>query len=209
VPRLYNSIYKSCAAAFVVVLSLTLPAVGQVDVKNFSNIKIQNFGQIDANYYRGSQPRIDDLTNLAKLGVRTVIDLTNGDGDSNEKLNVEKAGMKYCQIPMTTHKEPTTEKIAEFLRIVNDPAQQPVYVHCVGGRHRTGVMTAIYRMTQSKWSAAEAFQEMKQFKFGMDFLHPEFKNFVFSYYNQLAQTPAVPSQINGSVAEAAVAAANQ
>ena len=39
------------------------------------------------------------------------------------------------------------EEIAAFLNIVNDPASQPVYVHCVGGRHRTGVMTAVYRMT--------------------------------------------------------------
>ena len=30
------------------------------------------------------------------------------------------------------------------LQIVNDPAQQPVFVHCVGGKHRTGVMTAAY-----------------------------------------------------------------
>jgi protein tyrosine/serine phosphatase len=49
---------------------------------------------------------------------------------------------------------------------VDDPANQPVYVHCVGGRHRTGVMTAIYRMIDDKWTPDRAFQEMKSYKYG-------------------------------------------
>jgi protein-tyrosine phosphatase len=93
----------------------------------------------------------------------------------------EQAGMRYVQIPMTTHEPPTAAQLAEFLRVVNDPASQPVYVHCVGGRHRTGVMTAAYRITHEGWTADQAFQEMKRFKFGADFLHPEFKEFVYGY----------------------------
>ena len=68
-----------------------------------------------------------------------------------------------------------------FLQLVNDPANQPVYVHCAGGRHRTGVMTAVYRMTSDGWTADRAFKEMKDYKFGADFLHPEFKKFVYGY----------------------------
>jgi protein tyrosine/serine phosphatase len=82
---------------------------------------------------------------------------------------------------MTTRTAPTAEQIATFLQLVNDPANQPVYVHCAGGRHRTGVMTAIYRMSGEGWTADKAFQEMKQYKFGADFLHPEFKRFVYAY----------------------------
>ena len=40
-------------------------------------------------------------------------------------------------------------------------------------------MTAVYRMTPNGWTPAQAFNEMKQFKFGADFLHPEFKKFVY------------------------------
>ena len=94
--------------------------------------------------------------------------------------------MRYFQIPMTTHRAPTSAEVASFLHIVNDPANQPVYVHCVGGRHRTGVMTAIYRMTQDGWTADRAFNEMKQYKFGADFLHPEFKDFVYRYHAEVA-----------------------
>ena len=89
--------------------------------------------------------------------------------------------MRYVQIPMSTRKAPTAQQLETFLSVVNDPASQPVYVHCVGGRHRTGVMTAVYRMTKDGISGAEAFNEMKRFKYGPDFLHPEFKKFVYGY----------------------------
>jgi hypothetical protein len=42
-------------------------------------------------------------------------------------------------------------------------------------------MTAVYRMTHHGWTGAQAFKEMKQYKFGADFLHPEFKKFVYEY----------------------------
>ena len=56
-----------------------------------------------------------------------------------------------------------------------------MYVHCVGGRHRTGVMTAVYRISNNAWTGDQAFREMKQYKYGADMLHPEFKAFVQSY----------------------------
>ena len=100
--------------------------------------------------------------------------------------------MKYVQIPMTTHQPPTPAQLAQFLEVVNDPANQPVYVHCVGGRHRTGVMTALYRMTQDGWTSDQAFKEMKQYKFGADFLHPEFKAFVYDARAAAAHAPHHP-----------------
>jgi protein tyrosine/serine phosphatase len=90
--------------------------------------------------------------------------------------------MKFVRIPMTTHEAPTAAQISQFLGLVNDAANQPVYVHCQGGRHRTGVMTAVYRMTHDSWSADRAFSEMKEYKFGADFLHAEFKRFVYDYH---------------------------
>jgi tyrosine-protein phosphatase SIW14 len=60
-----------------------------------------------------------------------------------------------------------------------------VYVHCQGGRHRTGAMTAVYRMTQDGWTADRAYQEMNQYKFEGFPGHPELKSFVYDYYTQL------------------------
>jgi len=63
------------------------------------------------------------------------------------------------------------------------------------------VMTAAYRITHDGWTADQAFKEMKHYKFGADFLHAEFKQFVYSYRPEVlragASAAAVPLQKNG------------
>jgi protein tyrosine/serine phosphatase len=177
-------------SAALLSLVLALPAAAQKP----STIQIDNFGRVNANYFRGAQPGGHDYADLAAIGIKTVIDLTQ-DGDPTEPSIVQHEGMKFFRIPMTTHETPSAEKLSRFLTLVNDPANQPVYVHCQGGRHRTGVMTAVYRMTSDRWTADRAFAEMKQYKFGADFLHSEFKDFVYAYH---VDAPAVVTTKAGS-----------
>ncbi|HEX7795639.1 MAG TPA: dual specificity protein phosphatase family protein, partial [Vicinamibacterales bacterium] len=129
-------------------------------------------------------PKGHDYADLAALGVKSIIDLTDDDGVASEPAMTKSAGMKSFKIPMSGHVPPTKAQLDEFLKIVNDPQNQPVFVHCVGGRHRTGVMTAAYRMINEGWNGQRAFAEMKNFKFGADFLHPEFKRFVLAFNAQ-------------------------
>ena len=157
-----------------------------------SSVRIANFGAVNTNYYRGAQPVGRDYADLRALGVKTIIDFQK-DGDRAEPGMVESLGMKYVRIPMTTRVIPTPQQVNEFLSIVNDPANQPVYVHCAGGRHRTGVMTAIYRMTGDGWTSQRAFAEMKQYNFGADYLHPEFKKYVFAFAPGPLSKPAAPA----------------
>ncbi len=196
--RLNGRLARTYTAALLVGLALASPAAARTSrsdrasngAVDLSSIRIDNFGRISPNYYRGAQPKGRDYADLAALGVRTVIDLTK-DGDPREPSLVKGAGMRFYRIPMTTHETPSLEKVAQFLDLGNDPANQPVYVHCQGGRHRTGVMTAVYRMTNDGWTADRAFAEMKQYRFGADFLHPEFKDFVYAYRVDVART--IPS----------------
>ena len=171
---------RSLAVAIIATLSLTLPAAAQAPF--VPQIRIDNFAKVNETYFRGAQPMGSDYADLAKLGVKTVINLI-GDSelDATEQSAVERQGMRYVLIPMSTRKAPTADQLQAFLTLVNDPASQPVYVHCVGGRHRTGVMTAVYRMMKDGISGAEAFNEMKRFNYGPDFLHPEFKKFVYEF----------------------------
>jgi hypothetical protein len=75
-----------------------------------SNIRIDNFGRINAHYFRGAQPHGRDYADLAALGVHTVINLASDDAEANEKAMAERAGLKYVQIPMTTHRPPTNSR---------------------------------------------------------------------------------------------------
>lgn len=166
----------------ILALLLILPVAARPGhAGDLSNIGIYNFGRVNTNYYRGAQPQGHDYADLAGLGIKTVIDLQEY-GDATEPDLVQSAGMAYHRIPMNTHVPPTSEQLALFLQLVNDPANQPVYVHCAGGRHRTGVMTAVYRMTADGLTGDQAFKEMKKYNYGPDFLHPEFKKFVYAYH---------------------------
>ena len=203
----------TCALALLVA---TPPAAvaqvsgGQSASAALSAVRIANFGRIDDTYYRGSQPEGRDYAALAALGVKTVIDLQADGDNADEAKLVETSGMRFYRIPMTTRVEPTAEQLATFMRIVNDPAQQPVYVHCAGGRHRTGVMTAVYRMEKNGWTSDQAFKEMKKYDFGFDFLHPEFKKFVYAYHAQDNRpNPVRDVKAEPAVGAPAVVAASQ
>lgn len=154
-------------------------------------VQIKNFGQVNDRIYRGAQPEDTDYPDLARLGVRTVVDLQR-EGEENEQRLVEAAGMKFYRIAMSDSEEPPRDAIEEFLRIAADPANQPVFVHCRGGRHRTGAMVAIYRMMFEGWTPECAYQEMKQYEFTRGFGHGALKDCVFEYYDEnVERTTAV------------------
>ena len=95
-------------------LSLTLPASAQSP----SSIRFESTTS------PGSATRISaapsrtghDYADLAKLGVKTVINLIGDqDLDATEQASVEEHGMRYVQIPMSTRKAPTAQQLETFL----------------------------------------------------------------------------------------------
>jgi protein tyrosine/serine phosphatase len=155
-------------------------------------LDIFNFGQISPNYFRGGELKGSAASDLAARGVKLVIDLrSDGDVKATEARLVASAGMKYVRIPMSTRVAPTSEQISEFMSLVTNPANQPVYVHCVHGRDRTGTMVAVYRMVKHKYSNEQAFAEMRSFGFTPED-YPSLAAFVKSYKPAVA-TPALAS----------------
>src|SRR5688572_22533404 len=99
-------------AAFAITCFAPAHASAQIDPKAIeSRVEIFNFGRVHDTYYRGALPDADDVAALARLGVKTVIDLQK-DGDEDEAGLVERAGMEYVRIPMTTRVAPTSEQLA-------------------------------------------------------------------------------------------------
>jgi protein tyrosine/serine phosphatase len=175
--------------AVAIAATMTLLSVAQAAQPKGSSSKtnISNFGCINENFYRGAQPKSKDFADLAAMGVKTIIDLQE-DGEPGEQRTVEAAGMKFFRIGMSDSSWPSREKADQFLRIVNEPANQPVFVHCHGGRHRAGIMTAIYRMTHDGWTANQAYDEMKQYGFEKGFGHGSLKDYVYDYYAGIVRT---------------------
>ena len=177
--------FRSLGAAIFAVLALAVVAQAQdAATQNFSTIKIKNFGQMDERFYRGAQPKEQDYKALAALGIKTVIDLT-ADPKPYEQSTVESLGMKYINIPMIEKKYPTEEATRMFLKVASDPATGKFYVHCAGGRHRTGAMGAVYRYQFYDWSFDQVYAEMKKFDFYTSWGHGAYKDFVQDYYDKI------------------------
>lgn len=162
----------------------------------FSNVKISNFGQMDERFYRGARPKERDFQTLKDLGIQTVIDLT--DNTPKERSYVEALGMTYVNIAIPDRQDPTDEQIAQFLKLVNDPATGKFYVHCAGGRHRTGVMGAIYRFNNYHWNFDQVYAEMENFDFYTSNGHGGQKRFVQSYAQRIQSEIATQSAAGGS-----------
>src|SRR6266478_9082338 len=152
----------------------------------FTNIKIRNFGKMDDRFYRGAQPDESDYKDLKALGVKTVIDLQDHP-TSYEKRDVEALGMRYVNLPMSDSSYPKDESISAFLKLVNDPATGVFFAHCAGGRHRTGVMGAVYRFNVNHWTYDQAYAEMQDYDFYTRFGHGDLKTYVQDYAKR---TPA-------------------
>jgi tyrosine-protein phosphatase SIW14 len=179
--RVNRRLSRAVSAVTAAVLALAVLAVAQTSSDSrLANIRIKNFGKVDKNLYRGAQPKRRDITDLAALGIKTVIDLQN-DGEAGEQGDVEAAGMKFYRIGLSDSSWPSPDKAEQFLKLVNDPANQPVFIHCHGGRHRAGAMTALYRITHDHWSADRAYAEMKQYDFESGYGHGALKDYVYDY----------------------------
>ena len=182
---------RSNPSALFAVISLlfALSATAVAQETQNSNVSIKNFGEMDDRFFRGGQPKADEIKELAALGIKTVIDLRD-DPQDYEKTGVEALGMRYVNIAMSDKEYPPAAKIAEFLKLVDDPSTGKFYVHCAGGRHRTGVMGAVYRFNHYGWDYDRAYAEMKKYDFYTRWGHGEMKKFVQEYATPFHNTRA-------------------
>ena len=181
------SFLKKVSPAIITILalifSLSTASFAKEKHSKFPNVKIKNFGQMDDRFFRGARPKDEDYQALAALGVKTIIDLTDNSLEY-EKPAVEAAGLRYVNIPMIDKSAPSMDQINEFLKVVDDPETGKFFVHCAGGRHRTGVVGAVYRFHVNNWSLEQALAEMDQYEFGSGYGHGKQRDFVKEYWDQ-------------------------
>jgi tyrosine-protein phosphatase SIW14 len=179
-------------------LSLALIAIPAFSA-NLQVSGVPNFHQVSEHIYRGGQPSNEAWQGLAKLGVKTVIDLRreNEHPTAAEARAVEAAGMQYVNIPMNGIVAPTDEQITKVLALFESG---PVFVHCRRGADRTGTVVACYRMRHDGWDNQKAFKEAKTL--GMSWMEFGMKQYIMAYHpavnhgatGELATTSTDPQQ---------------
>jgi protein tyrosine/serine phosphatase len=190
-----QNVLPSSLLTLIAVLAFSIIGSAQTSPSAVAGINIKNFGQMDDILYRGGQPAESDYKALASFGIKTIIDLRN-DEESFARSAAEAAGLKYYNIPMNGVSAPTDADVAQFLKIVNDPASGKVFMHCKAGIHRTGAMGAVYRISHDGWDYDKTFAEMKNYQFSAGLFHGGLQKFV-KHYSETAVTskPVVTAKV--------------
>ena len=145
--------------------------------------ELPNFHQVNSQLYRGAQPKHDGFKRLSELGIKTVINLRAGDDTSQaEDAEARAAGLRYFGLPFKQTGRPTDDQIDHVLAIINDPPNQPVFVHCRLGEDRTGTVIAIYRIVHDGWTSERAKAEANQL--GMHPWEIGMKNYIHDFYQR-------------------------
>lgn len=145
---------------------------------------LPNFHQVNENFYRGGQPTIEGIKQLAKLGIKTVINFRDPDGKvRREKEISESLGMKFFNPHLSNWFKSKDSDILKILEIIQTPDNQPVFIHCKRGADRTGTVVALYRMIYENWTAKEANKEAKLL--GLGWWQVWMKDYIKKYYKRV------------------------
>jgi uncharacterized protein (TIGR01244 family) len=145
---------------------------------------IENFFRVDEKVCTGGQPNAEQLAELKKEGVRTVVNLRQADeyDAAAEETEARAAGLGYISVPFDG-RHPDDESVAHFLRALDDPNVYPIFIHC-GSGNRVGALWMIHRMIEDGWSADQAEREARQIGLRSDAL----RDFALDYVKRHPRT---------------------
>jgi uncharacterized protein (TIGR01244 family) len=153
---------------------------------------VPKFHRVNERIYRGAQPDGEGWDSLAKLGVKTVIDLRPPSEHSckAEEQAVQAAGMHYVNVPLSGVHAPSNKQISKVLGLLDDSAS-PVFMHCRRGADRTGTVIACYRITHDGWNNRRALQEATSY--GMSWIEFGMQRYVLTFHAAgAANAPPAP-----------------
>ena len=105
---------------------------------------------------RSAQPSNAQLKALKDQNFSTIVNLREVHTQAEYAASL---GLNYYTLPIQ-NVQPSPDKVELFLEILSDESNYPILIHCGQGIHRTGVMSAIYRIEMQNWSNEQAADEM-------------------------------------------------
>jgi tyrosine-protein phosphatase SIW14 len=134
---------------------------------------VRNFHVVrDGVLYRSGQLSVSGLKRVINdHRIKTVVTLRcaqrNVDlpPDYDEEEYCKKMELNYFRLPQLPWDAPDGSvpnevSVIKFREIMSNPANHPVLVHCLAGKHRTGAMCAIFRMEFDHWTNEQAIDEL-------------------------------------------------
>ncbi len=117
---------------------------------------------------------------IYEYNIGTVVSLRgNTQGKQNHSVEWEeklcfKNFVHHVALPLGSTEQRAQESPGDSFKLVDNAAQQfldimsdpityprPILVHCLAGKHRTGMMCALFRIEKQGWTKEQAIAEMK------------------------------------------------
>lgn len=123
---------------------------------------IRNFVRVNEQFCTGGQPRMEHLEKLKAEGVKAIINLRRPTEHraEEEEAKAKELGLRYFNIPVAFG-DPKEEQVDEFLKITDDPANRPAFIHCTAAI-RVGAFWMIRRVLRDGWKIEDAEAEAQK-----------------------------------------------
>jgi hypothetical protein len=134
--------------------------------------------------FRSGQMRTDGFAEaVRRYGIRTVINVQEDQPDPDvatsfwtgdtikesemcRRLDVRYVWLAPDLVPRNHPPGVRPQVLDEFLALMDRESTYPALIHCKAGLHRTGLLSAVWRMEYQGWSRRAAFRELKAHGFG-------------------------------------------
>ncbi len=138
---------------------------------------IKNFFRVNEQVCTGGQPTMEELEKLKGEGVKAIINLRMASeyNAEEEAAKAKALGLRYFHIPFNND-DPKDEAVDQFLKVMANKANLPVFVHCTTA-NRVGGFWLIRRVLVDGWALEKAEGEAKQ----IGLRNPKTREFALSY----------------------------
>ena len=142
-----------CTASFFWLLAALL---ARLSAAGEGAATIAAYQRLSVEVRTGAQPTSEELEWLKGDGVTTVINLRQpGEHQAAEEAaKAKELDLRYFNVPVETA-SPKEEQADEFRRLLADPQNRPVFIHC-GSANRVGAFWMIHRVLDEGWKLEDA-----------------------------------------------------
>ena len=128
-------------------------------------VTVENLHRVTPVFYRSAQFSRDDVAQLQKLGIKTVISFRAFNSDDKVLMG---SGIAIARILINTW-DIDDEEVVQALKTlasVRPNKKGPFLIPCQHGADRTDLISALYRVLYQGWSKEQALDEMKEGGYG-------------------------------------------
>jgi protein tyrosine phosphatase (PTP) superfamily phosphohydrolase (DUF442 family) len=122
----------------------------------------ENRHKISPRMWRGSQPTPGQIAKLARMGIRTIVNLRGKRDCASyylERDACQRHGITLVDIGVNSRQPPTREIMTE-LQDIFTKIEYPALMHCKAGADRVGIMSALFLLLAEKQDVNTALKQL-------------------------------------------------